>query len=83
MPAPKLPTPKAGVVTDPLTGDRWIRASCWHLFHSYPTPSGLRWLIFRASERGFERVIRRVGRSILLNEAEFFRWLRDHNSPTP
>ena len=43
--------------------------------HPWPTEPALRWLIFRAAENGFHRVIRRVGRRVLLDESEFFIWV--------
>lgn len=40
---------------------------------------GIRHLIFHARRNGFDRVIRRVGRKILLDQDQFFRWLDQRN----
>ena len=46
--------------------------------HDWPM-GGLRHLLFH-QPNGFERVVRRVGRKILLNETEFFHWVEEINS---
>lgn len=56
-----------------------IPASKWGNYHDWPPIGGLRHLIFHASANGFEKVIRRVGRCVLIDEAEFFRWVDDHS----
>lgn len=43
------------------------------------TEHSLRWLIARADQNGFERVIRRIGRKILLSVDEYFRWVESVN----
>ena len=47
--------------------------------HQWPI-GGLRHLIFYAPN-GFERVIRRCGRKVLLDEQSFFTWINDINAP--
>jgi len=54
---------------------RLLTVSQWNKFHAWPTPGGLRHLIFYASANGFERALRRAGRRILIDENEFFDWL--------
>ncbi len=45
--------------------------------HSWPI-GGLRHLLFYRPDN-FERCVLRVGRKVLIDEAEFFRWIRDVN----
>lgn len=45
----------------------------------WPTEGGLRWLIFNAKENGFDRVLRRVGRRVLIDDQEFDEWIEDTN----
>jgi len=52
----------------------------WCKTHSWPPEGGLRHLIFHAATNGFNKVIRRCGRRILINEQEFIRWIEaNHN----
>ncbi|WP_435641112.1 hypothetical protein [Micavibrio aeruginosavorus] len=41
---------------------------------------GIRHLIFYEKTNGFNRVIRRVGRRVLLDENAFFRWVEEKNT---
>lgn len=52
-----------------LTVKQWVR------IHPWPTEAGLRHLIFFAAQNGFEGVIRRAGRRILIDETAFFAWI--------
>lgn len=52
-----------------------IPVTKWSQHHSWPPIGGLRHLIFNAQSNGFDLVIRRVGRRILINEAAFFEWV--------
>lgn len=47
--------------------------------HPWPPPGGLRHLIFHAKTNGFDQVIRRIGRRILIDETAFFRWVEQNN----
>jgi hypothetical protein len=49
--------------------------------HKAFTPGGMRWLLFHRMTNGLEQAVVRVGRRLLLNEAEFFRWLSAQNVP--
>lgn len=40
---------------------------------------GLRYNIFHSESNGFSKCIRRVGRKVLLDEAEVFRWVDEQN----
>lgn len=46
----------------------------WANTHPWPPIGGLRHLIFYANENGFNKVIRRIGRRVLIDEVAFFEW---------
>lgn len=54
---------------------RMIPVTQWNEHHSWPPPGGLRHLIFHAKNNGFDCCVIRVGRRVLIDEAEFFNWL--------
>lgn len=56
---------------------RVIPLTRWPDFHDYPSVAGLRWLVFNSKHNGFGSVIRRAGWRILIDEAEYFRYLKD------
>ena len=47
----------------------------WPKYFAWPTIGGLRYWIFNADNNGFNRVIRRVGRRILIDVAAFHEWI--------
>jgi len=53
---------------------RLIPVKDWPPEHGWPTEAGLRWLIFNASTNGFEAVVRRIGRRVLIDERAFYDW---------
>ena len=53
---------------------RLIPVPDWNKHHAWPPVGGLRHLIFYADKNGFDKVIRRVGRRVLIDEAAFFEW---------
>jgi hypothetical protein len=55
-----------------------IPVTKWNDHHEWPPIGGLRHLIFNAESNGFEKVIRRIGRRVLLDEAEFFKWIDEN-----
>ena len=55
---------------------RLIPVSKFNLYHPDPTPAALRWLIF-TNRNDFSRCVVRRGRRVLIDEAEYFRWLAD------
>jgi hypothetical protein len=69
-----MPTPS------PDTPTRLIPLTEWGKFHSWPPLGGLRHLVFNAKENGFDAVIRRVGRRVLIDEAAFFGWARESSN---
>ena len=58
-----LPTPRLIPVTE------------WNNYYPWPPVGGLRHLIFNSAQNGFDTVIRRVGRRVLLDERAFFAWV--------
>jgi hypothetical protein len=52
----------------------------WPERHPWPPIGGLRHLIFHANTNGFNKVVRRAGRRVLIDEAAFFQWVDDQNS---
>lgn len=58
---------------------RLIPLTEWPKYHVYPPLGGLRHLVFHAKSNGFEVVIKRVGRRVLIDEAAFFNWVDSKN----
>lgn len=58
---------------------RLIPVTQWTDYHSWPKIGGLRHLIFNANSNGFDQVIKRVGRRILIDEQAFFTWVDAQN----
>jgi hypothetical protein len=54
---------------------RIIPLTQWNQYHPWPNNSGLRHLVFNADTNGFNKVIRRAGRRVLIDEPAFFEWL--------
>jgi hypothetical protein len=54
---------------------RLIPATEWQKHHPYPPLGQLRSLIFHASSNGFDAVVRRCGRRVLIDETAFFEWI--------
>lgn len=59
---------------------RLIALTDWPAHHPWPSISGLRMLVLRASENGAGRWVRRVGKRVLIAEAEFFAWVEAQNT---
>ena len=57
------------------SGTRFLTVSQWTEQHSWPPLGGLRSLIFHAASNGFDAVVRRIGRRVLIDEAAFFAWV--------
>jgi hypothetical protein len=58
---------------------RLIPVTKWNEHHQWPPIGGLRHLIFHAKQNGFEKVLRRCGRRVLIDEAAFFAWMEKQN----
>lgn len=57
------------------TSSRFLTVRQWTEQHSWPPLGGVRHLIFNADRNGFDAVIRRVGRRVLIDETAFFAWI--------
>jgi hypothetical protein len=51
--------------------------------HAWATKGGIRHLIFNEYTNGFDKVVRRMGRRVLIDEAKFFEWLEEQNAEFP
>nr|DAX39350.1 MAG TPA: hypothetical protein [Caudoviricetes sp.] len=60
---------------------RYIAVPDWNLYHERPTVSGLRSLIARADDNGFNefKVVHRKGRRVFIDEARYMEWFRRGN----
>jgi len=47
--------------------------------HPWPPAGGLRHLILHADKNGFSKVVKRVGGTVLIDEAAFFTWIEEQN----
>jgi len=54
---------------------RFIPAPAWSEYHPWPKIGGLRSLIFNKDKNGFHKVIKKVGKRVLIDEAAFFEWV--------
>ena len=60
---------------DAVTLGRLIPVAEWQKYYPWPTEGGLRHLIFFGAANGFNKVVRRVGRRVLIDEVAFFAWV--------
>ena len=54
---------------------RYIPVPSWNKYHEWPTVGGLRNLINKKDENGFAKVVKKVGKRVLIDEAAFFEWI--------
>ncbi|BCR03070.1 hypothetical protein DESUT3_01390 [Desulfuromonas versatilis] len=57
---------------------RLIPVAKWNDYHPWPPQGGLRYLIFHEKTNGFDSVVIRIGRAVLIDEEAFFVWARSH-----
>lgn len=57
---------------------RLIPVTEWNDHYSWPPIGGIRHLIFNAKANGFNKVIRKIGRRMLIDEQAFFAWVDEH-----
>lgn len=60
------------------TPTRLIPVKDWNKYHPWPPPGGLQHLIFYAASNGFDSVIIRIGRRVLIDESAFHIWGVNH-----
>ena len=58
---------------------RLIPLTEWSRHHPWPGRNGLRHLVFHSKTNGFHKVVKRVGRRVLLDEQAFFEWVDEQN----
>lgn len=58
---------------------RLIPVTLWNDYHLWPPVGGLRNYIVHAKENGFDKVYKKVGRRLLIDEEEFFKWVEERN----
>ena len=63
------------MVPDESKNRRLIPVTEWRKYHPWPSVAGLRHLIFHERSNGFSVCVRRVGKRVLIDEEEFFRWV--------
>jgi len=66
------------MITQQDKSTRFIPATEWKNYHPWPAIGGLRHLIFNAKTNGFNKVIVRAGRRVLIDEKAFFAWLDEN-----
>ena len=57
--------------------NRLIPVTRWNDYYPFPTIGSLRALVFNASKNGFNKVIRKIGGRIVLDERQFFLWVEE------
>jgi len=57
---------------------RYITVSDWYKYHDYPSAGSLRNFIHNKNINGFDKVIVKIGRRILIDEKAFFDWVKSH-----
>ncbi len=57
---------------------RLIPVPDWPKHHPWPPLGGLRHLIFHANTNGFDKVVKRCGRRVLIDEDAFFSWVESN-----
>jgi len=56
---------------------RYITVPDWAKHHEWPPIGGLRSLIFNRTKNGFHKVVKKIGRRVLIDEAAFFAWVNE------
>ncbi len=59
----------------PINCPRYIPVPQWDKCHDWPTTAGLRNLIFNKNKNGFFKVVKKVGKRVLIDEGAFFEWV--------
>jgi len=58
---------------------RLIPLTEWNDYYPWPPMGGLRHLVFHAERNGFDKVVKRAGRRVLIDEKAFFEWVEEQN----
>ena len=57
---------------------RFIPVSKWNKYHDWPASGGLRHLIFFKDTNGFAKCVKKVGKSVLIDENAFLEWINNN-----
>ena len=63
---------------EPEEKEREIPLTRWNDYYPEPTVPALRMLVFRRDENGFDEVISRRGKRILIKEKAYFKWRENY-----
>lgn len=55
----------------------YIPVPNWNNHYEWPPIGGLRSLIFNKDKNGFYKVVKKVGKRVLIDEAAFFEWVEN------
>lgn len=58
-----------------VVNTRYIPVPSWNTHHEWPPIGGLRNLIFNKEKNGFAKVVKKVGKRVLIDETAFFEWV--------
>lgn len=59
---------------------RLIPLTRWNEYHPWPPLGGLRHLVFHEKTNGFNKVVRRIGSRVLIDEDAYFEWVEQRNN---
>lgn len=77
---PDEPEPPGDTPPEPQRpGGRIIPLANWPDFHPWPSVAGLRYYVFNERQNGFDKVVVRRGRRVLIDEDAFFEWVRQRD----
>jgi hypothetical protein len=54
---------------------RYIPIVKWNKYHDWPSVNGLRGIMRDSASNGSNKVFKRVGRKIVVDENQFFEWM--------
>lgn len=57
---------------------RYIPVPDWNKYHPWPPLGGLRNLIHKKDENGFDKVVKKVGKRVLIDEQAFMEWVNNN-----
>lgn len=67
-------------ITEEQAKTRLIPLVDWPKHHPWPPVGGLRYMVFHGNKTGFSKVIKKVGRRVLIDERKFFEFIEERNS---
>lgn len=61
---------------------RYIGVSEWNKYYSYPTVSGLRNMVNKSANNGFDKynVVHRQNGHVFINEQNYFKWFKEYKA---